>query len=182
MLPGRVFTYNSQLYFIYHEMAKLIQVEEEMMSTKSVADSLFGLGLVQYKHEGIVDTLTHRILSRIEENQKQTKQSKLSPHDVVNLMKIVSSYSLQRRNTDVVGQICDQIFENGKSVMKEIQFNILIRFFGAYVNINTQPIEFPEKQGEESITLMQRWNRNKNFNFSFLYCFKNYMKHFLSKL
>jgi hypothetical protein len=27
MLPGRVFTFNSQLYFVYHEMAKLLQVE-----------------------------------------------------------------------------------------------------------------------------------------------------------
>ena len=102
MLPGRVFTYNSQLYFVYHEMAKFLQVEDSNLTIKSLADSIFGLGLVQYKHEGIVDTITHRILSRIEENQKNTNQSKLSAHDVVNLMKIVNAYSLQKRSTDVI--------------------------------------------------------------------------------
>ena len=70
MLPGRVFTYNSQLYFIYHEMGKFIQIEESSMSLKSLSDSILGLALVQYKHEGIIDTLSFKILSRIEATQK----------------------------------------------------------------------------------------------------------------
>jgi hypothetical protein len=50
MLPGRVFTFNSQLYFVYHEMAKLLQVEESAMPTRALADSIFGLSLVNYKN------------------------------------------------------------------------------------------------------------------------------------
>ncbi len=50
MLPGRVFTFNSQLYFIYHELAKFLQVEEGMMTIRSLANSVFALSLVQYKN------------------------------------------------------------------------------------------------------------------------------------
>lgn len=54
-------------------------------------------------------------------------------------MKIVNGYSLQKRSTDVVEEICEKILDEGKAAMKEVQLNIMIRFFGAYINMSPQP-------------------------------------------
>lgn len=59
-------------------------------------------------------------------------------------MKIVSAYSLQKRSTDLIEDICDQILENGKTSMKNVQINIMINFFGAYVNIFAQPTDISD--------------------------------------
>jgi hypothetical protein len=58
-------------------------------------------------------------------------------------MKIVSAYSLQRRSTDVLEEMCDYVLEQGKGSMQKVQLNILIRFFGACANLFTQPTEEP---------------------------------------
>lgn len=102
MLPGRVFTFNSQLYFVYHEFAKLLQVEEEMLGVKPLCDSIFGLGLVQYKNEGAFDTLCYRVVEKVEKNQKERKSQTLTSSEVANLMKVINAYSLQKRSTDLV--------------------------------------------------------------------------------
>lgn len=66
MLPGRVFTFNSQLYFVYHEMAKLLQVEQGKLNIKDLSDSLFRLSLVQYKNQEAFDTLTFKVMEKVE--------------------------------------------------------------------------------------------------------------------
>jgi hypothetical protein len=37
LLPGRTFVFNSKLYFVYHELAKFIDVEYQSLSLRSIA-------------------------------------------------------------------------------------------------------------------------------------------------
>lgn len=96
-------------------------------------------------------------------------------------MKVVGSYSLQKRNSDVVEEICDKIFTDGKGAMNAVHTSILIHFFGSYCSIFTMPTQEPSSASKFDTDSI-RWERNKNFAFSFLYCFSHYMSPLLKRL
>ena len=58
----------------------------------------------------------------------------------------MSGYSLQKRVTDAVDEICSKIVSNGKQHFNELPLNILISFFSSYANLYTMPTDPPKQK------------------------------------
>jgi len=50
LLPNRAFTFNSQKYFVYHDLARFVESEEANIQKKHIGNILHCLSLVSYKN------------------------------------------------------------------------------------------------------------------------------------
>ena len=72
LLPLQVLPFNSSLYFIYHELARLVVNELLNISTLNLAKIVENLALVKYKNENLYDEIVQRILQKIDMFQLET--------------------------------------------------------------------------------------------------------------
>ena len=116
LLPLQVLPFNSSLYFIYHELARLVVNELLNISTLNLAKVVENLALVKYKNENLYDEIVQRILQKIDMFQLETSIEKPTiPDSPLNKTKalsaIIISYALQKRNSPLFREALTKFFE-----------------------------------------------------------------------